>query len=77
MAREFLNLAGRKPIPMVVRLKELQPADFRALYGILAQCFDTQLDQIFSSIGEAERAEALRLLAQQIGHRYGEQRLRS
>ena len=72
LAYQFLNLAGRKQIAVVVRLKELQPADFRAIYGILAQCFDTQLDQVFGSLDESERAEALRLLAQQIANRYQE-----
>ena len=55
---------------MIVRMKELQPGDFRALYGILAQCFDMQLDQVFGSLAEPERTEALRLLAQEIGKRY-------
>jgi hypothetical protein len=36
MAREFLNLAKQKHIPVVVRLSDLQPADFDAIYGILA-----------------------------------------
>ena len=70
LAYQFLNLAKRKHIPVVVRLRELQPGDFRAIYGILAQCFDTQLDQVFGSLDEPERTEALRLLAQEIGSRY-------
>jgi hypothetical protein len=57
---------------VIVRLKELQPGDFRAIYGILAQCCDMQLDQVFGSLEEPERTEALRLLAQQIGNRYQE-----
>ena len=40
------------------------------IYGILAQNLGTQLDLVFGSLGEAERAEALRLLAQEIGNRY-------
>jgi len=58
LAYQFLNPAGRKQIAVVVRLKEHQSADFRAIYGILAQCFDTQLDQVFGSLDESERAEA-------------------
>jgi len=72
LAYQFLNLAGRKQIAVVVRLKELQPADFRAIYGILAQCFDMQLDQVFGSLDEPERTEALRRLAQEITNRYQE-----
>jgi hypothetical protein len=70
LAYLFLNLARRKQIAVVVRLKELQPADFRAIYGILAQCLDMQLDQVFGSLGEPERTEALRLLVRQIADRY-------
>jgi hypothetical protein len=70
MAQEFLNLAKRKHIPVVVRLKDLQPADFHAIYRIIAQCCDIQLDQVFGSLDEPERVEALGLLAQQIGNRH-------
>jgi hypothetical protein len=70
LAYQFLNLARRKQIPVVVRLKELRPADFRALYGILARCLDMQLDQVFGSLGEPERTEALRQLALEINNRY-------
>jgi hypothetical protein len=70
LACQFLKLARRKHIPVVVRLKDLQPTDFHAIYGILAQFCDTQLDQVFGSLDEPERAEAPGLLAQQIGNRY-------
>jgi hypothetical protein len=70
MAQEFLNLAGRKHVSVIVRLKEFQPANFGAIYEILTQCCDTQLDQVFGSLGEPERTEALRLLAQEITNRY-------
>jgi hypothetical protein len=72
MAREFLNLAGRKHIPVVVRLKELQPGNSHALCLILTQCCDIQLDQVFGSLDEHERSEVLRLFAQEIGNRYQE-----
>jgi hypothetical protein len=70
MAQEFLNLARRKHISLIVRLKELQPGNFHAICAILAQCCDTQLDQVFGSLDESERSETLRLLAKQIGNRY-------
>ena len=70
LAHEFLNIAGRKHIPVVVRLKELQPGDFRGLYAILVRCLDMQLDQVFESLDEQERSESLRLLAQEIVNRY-------
>jgi hypothetical protein len=31
LAHEFLNLSGRKHIPVLVRLRQLQPGDFRGL----------------------------------------------
>jgi hypothetical protein len=70
MAREFLNLAKQKRIPVVVRLKDLQSADFHAIYGILAQCCEIQLDQVFGSLDEPGLAEALRQFALEIGNRY-------
>jgi hypothetical protein len=66
------NLARRKHIAVVVRLKELQPGDSHAICAILTQCSDMQLDQVFGSLDEPERTEALRLLAQEIGKRYQE-----
>jgi hypothetical protein len=70
LAHEFLNIAGRKHIPVVVRLKELQPGDFRGLYAILSRCLSVQLDEVFGSLGGQERSDSLRLLAQQIANRY-------
>jgi hypothetical protein len=74
LAYQFLNLAGRKHIPVVTRLKELQPGDSHALCAILVQCCDTQLDQVFGSLDKAECAEALRLLLEEIGNRYENRR---
>jgi hypothetical protein len=51
-------------------LKQLEPGNAHAIYVILTQCCDAQLDQVFGSLDEPERTEALRLLAQQIGNRY-------
>jgi hypothetical protein len=70
LAYQFLNLAGRKHIPVVVRLKELQPGDSHAICAVLTQCCDSQLDQVFGSLDETERTESLRQLAQEIGNRY-------
>jgi hypothetical protein len=70
LAHQFLNLAGRKHLAVVVRLKELQPGDSHAICVILTQCCDIQLDQVFGSLDESERSETLRLLAKQIGNRY-------
>lgn len=70
LAYQFLNLARRKHLPTIVRLKELQPGDSHAIYAILAQCCDMQLDQVFGSLGEPERGEAVRLLAHEIANRY-------
>jgi hypothetical protein len=40
LAYQFLNLARRKHIPVVVRLKEFQPGDSHAICAILTQCCD-------------------------------------
>jgi len=70
MAYQFLNTAQRKNIPVIVRLKELQPGDFRGLYAIIGQCLGTQLNEVFVSLNDRERSEALELLAQTIANRY-------
>jgi hypothetical protein len=70
LAYQFLNLAGRKHIPVVVRLKELQPGDSHALCLILTQCCGLQLEQAFGSLDEPERTETLRRLVQEITNRY-------
>jgi hypothetical protein len=72
LAYQFLNLAGWKHMPLVVRLKELRPGDSHALCLILTQCCDTQLDQVFGSLDQAERTETLRRLAHEIMNRYRE-----
>jgi hypothetical protein len=70
LAYQFLNLATRKHIAVVVRLKELQPGDSHAICAVLTQCCDVQLDQVFGSLDELERTETLRQLAREIGSRY-------
>jgi len=52
MAYQFLNTAHRKNIPVIVRLKELQPGDFRGLYAIIGQCLGTQLNEVFVSLND-------------------------
>jgi hypothetical protein len=75
LAYQFLNLAGRKHIPVVVRLKELQPGDSHAICAILVQCCDILSDQVYGSLDQPERTDALRLLATQIGNRYEDRQL--
>jgi hypothetical protein len=70
MAFQFLNLADRKHIPVMFRLKKAPSWDLRGLFAILRECLDVQSDQVFGSLDEPERTEALRLLAKQIGDRY-------
>ena len=67
-AYKFLNLTRRKQIPVLVRLRELQPGNIRGLCAIL-HCLDGQMDQVFGSLDEPERCEALRLFADEIGNR--------
>jgi hypothetical protein len=70
MAHQFLNLARRKHIPVMVRLKKLQPGDCLGLYSILSRCLDMQLDEVFLSLHDQERSEALRLFSKAIANRY-------
>jgi hypothetical protein len=70
MAHEFLNLAGRKHIRVVVRLKELRPADIHGLCRVIMTCFEMQLDQVFKPLAEEDLREALRLFTQEIANRY-------
>lgn len=55
--------------PVLVRLRELQPGNIRGLSAIL-HCLDGQMDQVFGSLDEPERSEALRLFADEIGNRF-------
>ena len=71
LAHQFLNLARRKHIPVVVRAKELQPADIRGLCKIILMCFEVQVDQVFKTLADEDRREALGLFTQEIANRYG------
>jgi hypothetical protein len=51
MVHEFLNLAGRKDVPAIVLLRELQPGDFGGLFEIFVECFDAQFDDVFAPPG--------------------------
>jgi hypothetical protein len=61
MAHEFLNLAGRKDVPAIVRLGELQPGDFGGLFEIFAECFDAQFDEVFAPPNLEHPCAALQL----------------
>jgi hypothetical protein len=73
MAHQFLRLAHRKPIPVIVRAKPLQPADIRGLYRVILMCFEMQVDDVFRSLGDEERRDAVRLFGDQIADRYNAQ----
>jgi hypothetical protein len=67
MAYEFLNLSGRKHFPLLVRVKELQPGDWKGLCTILLRCFEPQINQVFAPLDDQERTEAARCLIQLLG----------
>jgi hypothetical protein len=70
LAHQFLHGAHRKPIPVIVRAKPLQQADIRGLYRIILMCFEMQFDQVFKSLADEARREALSLFTEQIADRY-------
>jgi hypothetical protein len=70
MAYQFLRSAHRKPIPVIVRAKPLQPADVRGLCGVILRCFEMQFDQVFKSLADEDRREALSLFEGLIADRY-------
>jgi len=70
LAHQFLHGVRCKPIAIIVRAKPLQPADFRGLYRFILMCFEMQLDQVFGSLANEDRREALSLFAQEIADHY-------
>ena len=70
LAHQFLHGAHRKPIAITVRTKPLQPADVHGLWKVILMCFEMQLDQVFKSLADEDRNEALMLFTQQIADRY-------
>jgi hypothetical protein len=70
MAYQFLYVVHRKPTAIIVRTKPLQPADVRGLYRVILACFETQLDEVFKSLADDDRREALSLFTHQIAGRY-------
>lgn len=70
MAFRLLRQVRHKPLGMHVTVKELQPGQFEELYDAITECLGEQLDQVFGSLDEEKRADALRLLAEKIASRY-------
>jgi hypothetical protein len=70
MAYQFLSVAHRKPVAVIVRAKNLQPADIRGLSKIILMCFEVQVDQVFKTLAAEDRREALHLFTQEIASRY-------
>ena len=70
MAFRLLRHVRHKPLGMHVTVKELRPGQFEELYDEITECLDEQLDQVFGSLDEEKRADALRLFAEKIASRY-------
>jgi len=70
MAYQFLRAAHRKPISVIVRVKKLQQADVRGLCKIILMCLEVQVDQVFKTLADEDRREALCLFTQEIASRY-------
>ena len=70
MAFRLLRHVRHKPLGMHVTVKELRAGQFEELYDEVTECLDEQLDQVFGSLDEEKRADALRLFAEKIASRY-------
>ena len=70
MAFQLLRKVRHKPLGMHVTVKELRAGQFEELYDEVTECLDEQLDQVFGSLDEEKRADALRLFAEKIASRY-------
>jgi hypothetical protein len=70
MAFRLLRHVRHKPLGMHVTVKDLRSGQFEELYDAVSECLGEQLDQVFGSLDEKKRADALRLLAEKIESRY-------
>jgi hypothetical protein len=70
MAFRLLRHVRHKPLGMHVTVKELQPGQFEELYDAVSECLGEQLDQVFGSLDEEKRADALRMFVERIASRY-------
>jgi hypothetical protein len=70
MAFRLIRHVRHKPIPIHVRMKEMMHGDVPSLYDTVSECLGEQLDQVFGSLDEEKRADALRLFSEKIASRY-------
>lgn len=70
MAFRLLRHVRHKPLGMHVTVKELQPGQSEELYETVSDCLGEQFDQVFGSLDEEQRADALRVFAARIESRY-------
>lgn len=70
MAFRLLRHVRHKPIPIHLGMKEMMHGDVPSLYDTVSECLGEQLDQVFGSLDEEKRADALRLFSERIASRY-------
>ena len=70
MAFRLIRHVRHKPIPIHVGMKEMMHGDVPSLYDTVSECLGEQLDQVFGSLDEEKRADALRLFSEKIASRY-------
>ena len=70
MAFRLLRHVRHKPIGTHVTVRELQPGQFEELYDTVSDCLGEQLDQVFGSLDDGKRVDALRLFTEKIASRY-------
>ncbi len=70
LAFRLIRHVRHKPIPIHVGVKEMMHGDVPSLYDTVSECLGEQLDQVFGSLDEEKRADALRLFSEKIASRY-------
>jgi hypothetical protein len=70
MAFQLLRRVRHKPIPIHITVKALQAGQVEELYGRVDKCLGEQLDQVFGSLTDEQRGDALGLLSARISSRY-------
>lgn len=70
MAFRLLRHVRHKPLGMHVTVKALQPGQLEELFDAVTECLGEQLDQVFGSLDEEKRADALRVFAARIASQY-------
>jgi hypothetical protein len=70
MAFQLLRRVRHKPIAMHVTVETLQSGQVEELYRKMRECLGEQIDQVFGSLDEEQRVNALGLFSEKIAGNY-------